>query len=237
VRTKDLRKEKQHTGKDRRCDLACSMIFKAISKTGSLGFCYVCMDIGSSERLAIQNLQLPDAAETRIIPKWLFPPRLLSRQKIGLPPAVAVLVDPVSTQPKKQQTSKEGGWVLRSGRGQLMENGSNFTAPLASTSRSTFSGQHRPKDLSFLQRDTHLIEIKYCEDTRLQNQLSAAQKQHKKLCSILQEEPPSPSAPSFWEWVAPSATITRWSLLRSWVLILRELRNLLPSFIPSNLRC
>ena len=77
------------------------------------------MDIGSSERLAIQNLQLPDAAETRIIPKWLFPPRLLSRQKIGLPPAVAVLVDPVSTQPKKQQTSNEGGWVHRSGRGQL----------------------------------------------------------------------------------------------------------------------
>jgi len=44
------------------------MIFEAISKTGSLGFCFVCMDIGSSERLAstMQNLQIPDTAETRI---------------------------------------------------------------------------------------------------------------------------------------------------------------------------
>jgi len=43
------------------------------------------------------------------------------------------------------------------------------------------------------------------------------------------------STPSFWEWVASSTTITRWSLLRrSWVLILKELRNLLPNFM-SNL--
>ena len=28
-----------------RHNLACSMIFKAISKTGSLGSCFVCMDI------------------------------------------------------------------------------------------------------------------------------------------------------------------------------------------------
>ena len=53
------------------------------------------------------------------------------------------------------------------------------------TSRSTFPRQHRPKDLSILQRDIHLIEIKYCEDTRPQNQLSAAQEQHKGLCTIL----------------------------------------------------
>jgi len=52
-----------------RHNLACSMIFKAISKTGSLGSCFVCMDIGSSERLAMQNLQIHDTAETRIIPK------------------------------------------------------------------------------------------------------------------------------------------------------------------------
>jgi len=37
--------------------------------------------------------------------------------------------------------------------------------PLA-ISRSTFPRQHRPKDLSILQRDIHLIEIKYCEDMR-----------------------------------------------------------------------
>jgi hypothetical protein len=51
-----------------RHNLACSIIFKAISKIGSLGSCFVCMDIGSSERLAMQNLQNPETAETRIIP-------------------------------------------------------------------------------------------------------------------------------------------------------------------------
>jgi hypothetical protein len=35
-------------------------------------------------------------------------------------------------------------------------------------------------------------------------------------------EPLLPSTPSFWNWVAPSTTITRWSLFRSWVLILKE---------------
>jgi len=51
-------------------------------------------------------------------------------------------------------------------------------APPAATNRSTFSRQHRPKDLSILQRDIHLIEIKHCEDTRPLNQLSATQEQH-----------------------------------------------------------
>ena len=64
--------------------------------------------------------------------------------------------------------------------------GSTSASP-PGTSITTFPRQHRPKDLSILQRDVHLIEIKYCEDTRPQNQLSAAQKQHKGLWSILQE--------------------------------------------------
>jgi len=43
-----------------------------------------------------------------------------------------------------------------------------------------------PKISAFSQLDIHLIKIKYGEDTRPQNQLSAAQEQHKGLCSILQ---------------------------------------------------
>jgi hypothetical protein len=35
------------------------MIFKAISKTGSLGSCFVSMNIGNSEHLDTQNLQIP----------------------------------------------------------------------------------------------------------------------------------------------------------------------------------
>ena len=61
--------------------------------------------------------------------------------------------------------------------------GSTSTA-LPAISRSTFPRQHRPKDLSILQRDIHLTEIKYCENTR--RHLSAAQEQHKGLCTILQ---------------------------------------------------
>jgi len=57
-------------------------IFKALGKTGSLGSCFVCTDIGSSKRLAMQNLQIPNTAETRIIPKWLFPPRFSDKDRL-----------------------------------------------------------------------------------------------------------------------------------------------------------
>jgi hypothetical protein len=46
--------------------------------------------------------------------------------------------------------------------------------------------QHRPKDLSKPRHDIHLVKIKYCEDTRPQNQLNAAKEQHEDLCNILQ---------------------------------------------------
>ena len=39
-----------------RHNLACRMIFKAISKTGSLGSCVASIDVGSNERMTIQNL-------------------------------------------------------------------------------------------------------------------------------------------------------------------------------------
>ena len=76
-------------------------------------------------------------------------------------------------------------WVLRSGRGQLRETGSTPAAPPA-TSRATNPRQHRHKDISKSWRDIHLIKIKYCKDTRPQNQLNAAKEQHIDLCNILQ---------------------------------------------------
>jgi hypothetical protein len=78
------------------------MIVKAISKTGSLGSCYVCMDIG--ERLAMHNLQNPNTAETRMIPKWLFSPRFPDNN--GSSPAVwmlyAVLVEMGPSPPEQK---------------------------------------------------------------------------------------------------------------------------------------
>ena len=104
---------------------------------------------------AYANLQNSNTAETRIMPKWLFPPRFLDKIRFTSSRLDAVLVAPISAKTKKQQTSNEGGWVLRSGRGQLRETRSTSAAPPA-ISRSTFPRQHRPKDLSILQRDIHL---------------------------------------------------------------------------------
>jgi hypothetical protein len=67
----------------------------------------------------------------------------------------------------------------------LRETGSTPAAPPA-TSRATNPRQHRSKDLSKHRRDIHLVKIKYCEDTRPQNQLNAAKEQHKDFCNILQ---------------------------------------------------
>ena len=69
--------------------LACRIIFKAISKTGSLRSCVVPIEIGSNERMTIQNLQIPETAESRIVPKWLTPPA--SQIKTDLPPAAQIL--------------------------------------------------------------------------------------------------------------------------------------------------
>ena len=102
--------------------LACRMIFKAIRKTGSLGSCIVSIDTGSNERMTMQNLQIPDTAESRIVPKWLFPPRYPDTDRFTSSRPDFVLVTPIAAKTQKQQTNV-GGWVLRSGRGQLMDLG------------------------------------------------------------------------------------------------------------------
>ena len=69
---------------------------------------------------------------------------------------------------KKQQTASNGwGWILRSGGGQVGETTRSTSTAPPTIRRSTYPRQHQPKDLSILQRDIHLIEIKYCEDARL----------------------------------------------------------------------
>jgi len=143
---------------------ACRMIFKAISKTGSLESCVVFMDIGSNERMTMQSLKTPETAESRSVPKWLFPPRFSDKDKFNSSRPDFVLITPIAAKTQKQKTNV-GGWVLRSGRGQLRETGSTSAAPPA-TSRATNPRQHRPKDLNKTRRDIHLVKIKYCEDTR-----------------------------------------------------------------------
>jgi hypothetical protein len=64
-----------------RHNLACRVIFKAISKTSSLGSRNVSKDIGSNERMTMQNLQIPETAESRIVSKWLSPPRFPDKDR------------------------------------------------------------------------------------------------------------------------------------------------------------
>jgi len=184
-----------------RHNLACRMIFKAASKTGSLGSCIVSMDIGSNEQMTMQNLQVPETAESKIAPKWLFPPRFPDKDRFTSSRPDFVLVTPIAAKTQKQQTNV-GGWVLQSGRGQLRETGSTSAAPPATNPK-----QYRPKDLSKPRRDIHLVQIKYCEDTRLQNQLNAAKEVDKDICNI-SKEPLLLSTSSFWVWAAPSTTLT-----------------------------
>jgi hypothetical protein len=99
------------------------MIFKAISKAGCFGSCVVSKDIGSNRRMTMNILQIPETAESRIVPKWLFPPRFPDKDRIISSRPDTVLVTPTAAKIQKQQTNV-GGWVLSSGRGKLRETGS-----------------------------------------------------------------------------------------------------------------
>jgi hypothetical protein len=139
-----------------RHNLACRMNFKAISKTGPLGSCIASKDIGSNERMAMQNLQIPETAESRIVPKWLFPPRFPDKDRFTSSRPDIVLVTPTSAKTRKQQTTA-GGWVLRSGRGQLRETGSTPAAPPA-TSRAINLSFMPTASPPFFTRTGHLLD-------------------------------------------------------------------------------
>ena len=124
-----------------RHNIACRMILKAIRKTGSLRSCIFSMDIGSNKRMTMQNLQISETAESRIVAKWLFPPRFSDKDRFTSSRPDFVLVTPIAAKTKKQQINV-GGWILWSGRGQLRETGSTPAAPSA-TSRAT-----NPRQLS-----------------------------------------------------------------------------------------
>ena len=72
------------------------------------------------------------------------PPRFSDKNRFTSSRPGAVLVAPIPARTKKQQTSNEGGWVLRSGRGQLRETKSTSAATPAAISRSTFPDSNDP---------------------------------------------------------------------------------------------
>jgi len=98
-----------------RHNLACRRIFKAISITGSLGSCNVSIDIGSNERITIQNLQIPETAESGIVPKWLFPPRFPDKERFTSSRPDFVLITPIAAKTQKQQNNVGGGLFVVAG--------------------------------------------------------------------------------------------------------------------------
>jgi len=119
-----------------------SMIFKAVSRTGSLGSCFVSMDIGS-KRLAMQNFQISERAETNCIkvaliisllrpwPCWLLP----------------------SPQKQEQKAISGGEWTFGVA-GAAERNWEHFSSAASLRAELTSpDGMHRPRDLGILQRD------------------------------------------------------------------------------------
>ncbi len=76
--------------------VGCRLIMKAISK-GSLAGCLVHLDAGSTNRLARQNLQIPENANSRTIPSWLFGACLFARDRLTSSCPDAILVTPLPT--------------------------------------------------------------------------------------------------------------------------------------------
>ena len=117
--------------------------------------------MGSAQRLAKQNLQLPDQTTYRLVPDWLFNP-IIRRSLRSTSRPDAILVTPTSITSNHSRVLRSAANKPNERRGDL--------APVK-----------HPQDLFPERRHIHLVEIKYCEDTRPGNQLAAAQEQHRVL--------------------------------------------------------
>jgi hypothetical protein len=136
-----------------RHNLSCCLIIKAISGAGSLGSCFVSMENGSKKRLAMQNLQIPDTAETRIrgsfhpLPSWTkSEPAVLSMLFYFLP----------------IRQKQRGYKLLMEGMGYL-----EWRLPLKETGSFSVADPPSPdstnlKIFAFF-NVTPTLEIKYCE--------------------------------------------------------------------------
>ncbi len=59
------------------------------------------LDAGSTDRLAQQSLQIPQHANNRILPNWLFDARLFVRDRLTSSHPDAILVTPYPLNPKQ----------------------------------------------------------------------------------------------------------------------------------------
>ena len=60
--------------------------------------------------MAMQNLKISEKAESKIVPKWLFPPRVSDEDRFTSSRPDFVLVTPIAAKTQKQQTNVGGGF-------------------------------------------------------------------------------------------------------------------------------
>ncbi len=147
-----------------RHNVACGLIMKAISR-GSLAVCLVHLDAGSTDRLFQQNVQIPENANNRTKPSWLFGAHLSAGDRLTSSRPDAILVTPLPTKKSKSPTTPHLHQV--------------------SQPRQPSRDVRRVHELIINMREIHLVEVKYCEDTRPGHQLEASKKQHEVLCKHL----------------------------------------------------
>eukprot|EP00983_Pelagomonas_calceolata_P019422 610584-Pelagomonas_calceolata.AAC.2 len=156
-----------------RHNIASRMVLKVVSE-GSYGPNLTHMDVGSADRPAQRDLHITEQITNRVILPYLFEPSIPDQTRRNSSRPDAILVTPCPTNPNRPPTSPSH-LVLRSMR-RNEEVKSNATPA------------RQLRELNIQNRHIHLIEIKYCEDTRPASgaQLEASRQQHNELCKQLQ---------------------------------------------------
>jgi len=136
------------------------------------------MDIGNKDRLAQQNLHTPQNTTNRMIPKLLLPPNLSDRNRLTCshPDAIIVIAKPLNTSSASQRRVRT--WYTKRPEKNIWNGGDHTSCHLPQPLR--------PDEIPKKRRHVHLLEVKYCEDTRPDPQLEASRLQHRDLCKSLQ---------------------------------------------------
>ncbi len=87
-----------------RHNVACRLVMKAISK-GSLAGCLVHLGASSTDRLAQQSLEIPEHANNKTLPSWLFNACLSAGDRLNSSRPDAILVTPLPTKKLKSPTT------------------------------------------------------------------------------------------------------------------------------------
>eukprot|EP00983_Pelagomonas_calceolata_P000049 1214-Pelagomonas_calceolata.AAC.1 len=121
------------------------------------------MDVGSADRLAQHDLHITEKISNHVIPPYLFDPSIPDQASRTSSRPDAILVTPCPANPNTPPPPSSHQ-VLCSMRCNELRSSTTLARQL--------------HELNVQNRHIHLIEIKYCKDTRPDAQLEASQQQH-----------------------------------------------------------